>query len=119
MEVTTSIDAVRGMLNVYDLDANIPIGGADVLSFKAYHKKGGNPVISKTRAQMTITDAAQGQYQVVLDPTDTTAAYSAITVTNIFGEVVYPRSLYYEATIDVGGAGKPQLVASGVMYLVG
>jgi len=112
VEKTTSIDAVRGKMNVYDIDASVAIGASDTISFRAFHEKGGTAVISKARIDMNITDAANGKFQVSLDPVDT----EGLTVATIFGEQRNTRALYYEATLDQGGG--PQIVTSGVMYLV-
>ena len=115
MELTTSIDAVRGDENIFDLDANVAITVSDDLAFTCYHRKGDTAVISKTDADgITITDGPNGKFQVVLDPADTVG----LTVENTVGDMVLTRALIYRATVDQGGGGNPQQVCSGVMYLV-
>lgn len=115
MQTTTSIDAVRGERNIYELDVDVIIGVSDAITFKCYHEKGGTVLISKTRSDMDVYDAANGKFRVILNGVDT----ADLPLTTILGDTVQPRALYYESLFDIAGGGNPQMIASGVMYLVG
>lgn len=108
----TTIDAVKGEVNQYDLDANIAlVAGSDQIWFtvkkqksdtdaSAVVKKGLNvPLLSG----ITVTSEPNGTFRVTLDRAD------LLNVTE--------RALLYDCKVKVAASGVIQTVTSGVMLL--
>jgi hypothetical protein len=115
MEQTTVIDAIIGQENVFDIDTDYSLDSVgDEYTFAASHRKGDLPVIVKTKGSgIQIDNATEGKLTVNLDPADT----ANLSVEDYMGNTRKPFALVYEMTVDPGGGGKPQTVASGVLML--